>query len=49
MTQQTVSEESPGSVLFPEYATLYDLISREVSGLSEAQLDWDSDRWEWSK
>ena len=49
MTQQTVSEESPGSVLFPEYASLYDLISPEVQGLSDEQLDWDSDRWEWSK
>ena len=48
MTQQTVSDNSPGGVLFPEYKTLYDLISREVDGLSDQQLDWESDRWEWS-
>ena len=49
MTQQTVSDDSAGGVLFPEYKTLYDLISREVAGLSDQQLDWESDRWEWSK
>ena len=49
MTQQLISEDSPGSTLFPEYATLLDLISREVQGLSDEQLDWQSDRWEWSK
>ena len=49
MTQQMVSEDSPGSVLFPEYESLYVLISREVAGLSDQQLDWESDRWEWSK
>jgi len=49
MTQQLISEDSPGSILFPEYATLLDLISREVQGLSDEQLDWQSDRWEWSK
>ena len=49
MTQPLISEDSPGSTLFPEYATLLDLISREVQGLSDEQLDWESDRWEWSK
>ena len=40
MTQQTVSDDSAGGILFPEYKTLYDLISREVAGLSDQQLDW---------
>ena len=44
-----VSEDSPGITLFPEYATWLDLISREAQGLSDEQLDWQSDRWEWSK
>ena len=43
-----ISDESSGSALFPEYATLYDLIAAEVEGLTEAQLDFESDRWEWS-
>ena len=49
MTQQQVSDESPGGVLFPEYAALYDLIADEVRGLSDEELDWESDRWEWSR
>lgn len=49
MTQHSISEDAPGGVLFPEYTTLLDLISREVQGLSDEQLDWESDRWEWSK
>ena len=32
MTQQQVSDESPGGLLFPEYAALYDLIAAEVRG-----------------
>ena len=44
-----IADDSPGSVLFPEYATLYHLIAPEVQGLTEEQLDFQSDRWEWSK
>ena len=44
-----ITDESPGAVLFPEYETLYRLIADEVEGLSDQQLDWDSDRWEWSR
>ena len=47
--QQSAAENSPGSGLFPEYATLYDLIAREVEGLPDEHLDFESDRWEWSK
>ena len=49
MTDQTFTEDSPGSALFPEYEMLYDLITREVEGLSDEQLDFESDQWEWSK
>ncbi len=48
MAQPFVSDHAPGHVLFPEYATLFDLISPEVQGLSDEQLDWQSDRWAWS-
>ena len=48
MTRQT-ADDAPGSVLFPEFATLYDLITPEVDGLSAAHLDFESDCWEWSK
>ena len=48
MTRQT-PDDAPGTELFPEYATLYDLIAPEVEGLTDKQLDFESDRWEWSK
>ena len=48
MSQQPVTDNSPGSVLFPEYDTLYDLIAREVEGLTDEQLDFTSDQWEWA-
>ena len=44
-----MADDAPGSVLFPEFATLYDLITPEVEGLSAAHLDFESDCWEWSK
>ncbi|MCI0439642.1 MAG: hypothetical protein L0177_10995 [Chloroflexi bacterium] len=49
MTTQRITDNSPGTALFPEYATLYDLIAREARGLTDAQLDWESDQWEWAK
>ena len=48
MTQPIVPDDAQGSVLFPEYATLYDLVAREVEGLTEDQLDFRSDQWSWS-
>ena len=49
MTASATNDSSPGSVLFPEYDTLYDLIASEVEGLSDEQLDFESDEWEWAK
>jgi len=48
MTLQTITDDAPGTVLFPEYAELYDLIAREVTGLTDAQLDFRSDQWAWA-
>ena len=49
MTMQDFSDDSPSTSLFPEYATLYDLIAREVEGLTDEQLDFESDKWGWSE
>jgi hypothetical protein len=49
MTQQIVPDDAQGSALFPEYSRLYDLVAREVEGLTEAQLDFTSDRWAWAE
>jgi len=48
MSLQTVTDDAPGIVLFPEYAGLYDLIAREVTGLTDAQLDFRSEQWAWA-
>ncbi len=49
MTQSPATEDSPGSALFPEYESLYELIAAEVTGLTDEQLDFESDRWGWSE
>ena len=48
MSLQTVTDDAPGTVLFPEYQELYDLITREVTVLTEAQLDFRSDQCAWA-
>ena len=49
MAQQPLSDSAPGIQVFPQFAHLYDMVAPEVEGLTDAQLDWDSDRWEWAK
>ena len=45
-----VEDSSPATELFPQFQSrLYDMISAEVQGLTDAQLDFESERWEWSK
>ena len=48
MNLQTITDDAPGTVLFPEYAELYDIIEREVTGLTDAQLDSRSEQWDWA-
>ena len=49
MTNQPITDESPGSALFPEYDTLYELIANEVEGLTDEQLDWTSHDYGWAE
>ena len=49
MTDQAITDESPGSALFPEFDTLYELIANEVEGLTEEQLDWASEEYGWAE
>ena len=49
MTPQSVPGASRATELFPEYADLYDLIAGELAGLTDEQLDWTSDKWEWAE
>ena len=43
MSELQITDDSPASELFPEYATLFALISAEVEGLTDQQLDFESD------
>ena len=50
MTTGDPSADAPAASLFPQFGgQLYEMISSEVLGLTDAQLDFESDRWEWSK
>lgn len=49
MSAENIPDDAPGSALFPEFETLYDLIAPEVEGLTDGHLDWTSDRWEWAR
>lgn len=48
MTTAYVPDDAPAADLFPGFAALYDLIASEVDGLTDAQLNWTSDRWGWA-
>jgi hypothetical protein len=48
MSTQIITDRSPGTALFPEYHGLYELITREVEGLTDAQLDFSSAQWAWA-
>ena len=48
MPQSQAADDSSGRSLFPEYDMLYDLIAAEVHGLTDEQLDWRSEQWEWA-
>lgn len=50
MSEQGPPIDSSATVLFPQFeSTLYEMVATEVADLSDAQADWTSDRWGWSK
>ena len=50
MDETRLADEAPGAALFPQFESrVYDMFAAEVAGLTEAQLDFESDRWEWSR
>ncbi len=48
-THSLVPDATIGSEMFPEYDGLFELIGSEMAGLTDAQMDFDSDRWGWSR
>ena len=48
MTQHTLPESTLGPRVFPGFALLHPMVVGEVEGLSDAQLDFSSDKWAWA-
>ena len=49
MAQQEMPDNAPGTTLFPQFSRLHDMVSTEVAGLTDEQLDFESDQWGWSQ
>ena len=50
MTLPDLAQDTPATALFPQFESeIYQMIATEIVGLSEEQLDFESDKWEWSK
>ena len=50
MPDHRLPEDAPATRLFPQFeAELYTMVATEVEGLTDPQLDFESDKWEWSK
>ena len=49
MTEKAPSPNDPALTLFPIYETYLEMVTTELEGLTDAQLDWESDRWGWSQ
>ena len=50
MPEPDIPDNAPGTQLFPQFESeLYNMYTQEVDGLTDQQLDFESDRWEWAK
>ena len=50
MTEANIDDNAPGTSLFPQFESeIYDMICAEIEGLTDEQLDFDSDKWGWSE
>ena len=50
MAQPDPPDSAPATDLFPQFeADIYHMVSTEVQGLTDEQLDFESQNWEWSK
>ncbi len=49
MSSEELNDNSPATLLFPQFESeLYQGASLEVAGLTQEQLDFESDKWGWS-
>lgn len=50
MPTEQLPDDAPATSLFPQFASdIYRMVSSEVEGLTDEHLDFESDKWEWSK
>ena len=50
MSANDLPNDAPATRLFPQFSDqLYQMISFEVQDLTDPQLDFESEQWEWSK
>ena len=50
MADAELPGDAPATDRFPQFQSqIYQMIADEVSGLTDQQLDFESERWEWSK
>ena len=49
MPTDSMPDTTPGNEVFPQFGSLLDLVAPEVEGLTDEQLDWDSEQWEWAR
>ncbi len=50
MNANDLPNDAPATNLFPQFSDqLYQMISFEVQDLTDAQLDFESEQWDWSK
>ena len=39
---------SPVGEMYPTFSAFHRMVAEEIDGLTDAQMDWESDRWEWA-
>ena len=44
MTEHT----SPVSDIYPTFSAFHRMVAEEIEGLTDQQMDWESDQWEWA-
>ncbi len=50
MAERPSDDNAPATAMFPQFESeLYAMVDAEVNGLTDEQLGWESERWEWSK
>ena len=50
MPEPQLCDDTAATALFPQFEyEIYRMISTDVQGLTNRQLDFDSERWEWSR